>query len=103
MKKNYDKLHKADRGKSVEEDETSEQIKEDANHSEMFDLTILPLRDNDHKERTKRPIDPRLPDVDAGVNMLIVAPPRQGKTVTLVNLLGNSQFYKNYFDKNNEF
>lgn len=62
-----------------------------------FDLTVLPLRKKQEKIRTKRPVDDRLFNVDNGVCVLILAPPRQGKSVTILNLLANSQFLKNYF------
>jgi len=65
--------------------------------NKQFDLTVLPLRQKTEKIRTKRPVDHRLFNVDNGVCVLILAPPRQGKSVTILNLLANSQFLKNYF------
>lgn len=66
--------------------------------SENFDLTILALKEEKKKLRTKRPIDKRLPSFDSGVCVLLIAPPRQGKSVNIANLLLNSQFAKGYWD-----
>ena len=66
--------------------------------NKTFDLKVLPLRSAQKPLKPRRELDPRLPDAHTGVNMLIVAPPKCGKSVLLCNLVLNSQFYKEYFE-----
>jgi hypothetical protein len=66
-------------------------------NKKQFDLTILPLKENDQKKRLNRDVDDRLPNVDNGICVLLLAPPRQGKSLLITNMLASSQFLKHYF------
>ena len=63
-----------------------------------FDLTILPAKKENEEVKYKRHIDSRLFNCHNGVLMLIVSPPRTGKSNLLLNLFGNSNFLKEYYD-----
>jgi len=86
--------------KSIDNIQDTDPKEDDKNETEhqTFDLTILPVRHETKKIRTKRPIDPRLPLVDEGVNMIVCSPPRTGKSNLIANWLYNSQICKGYWD-----
>tara|TARA_R100000700_G_scaffold40925_3_gene58519 strand:- start:1007 stop:1744 length:738 start_codon:yes stop_codon:yes gene_type:complete len=73
-------------------------MREDQEKDENFDLTILPVKKDNHGIRIRRPIHPILPDVHKGANMIIVSSVRSGKSNLLVNLMMNSNFLKDAFD-----
>ncbi len=63
-----------------------------------FNLTLLPARKENENKSYKRKIDPRLMNVHNGCLCLIISPPRTGKSNLILNLFGNSNFLKNYYD-----
>lgn len=62
-----------------------------------FDLTILPVRKDNHGMNIRRPTHPILPNVQQGANMLICSSVRSGKSNLLCNLMLNSNFMKDCF------
>ena len=62
-----------------------------------FDLSILPVRKDNHGMNVRRPTHPLLPNVEQGANMLICSSVRSGKSNLLCNLLLNSNFFKDCF------
>lgn len=67
-------------------------------NTESFDLTILPVKKDNHGIHIRRPIHPILPDVEKGAALLSVSSVRSGKSNLLVNLMLNSNFLKDAFD-----
>jgi hypothetical protein len=65
--------------------------------NEQRDLTILTVKDPELPDPIDQ--DPRLPNVTAGAAVLDVAKPRAGKTVRIVNLLLNPNFFLDAFDE----
>tara|TARA_R100000353_G_scaffold175978_1_gene148103 strand:+ start:7893 stop:8642 length:750 start_codon:yes stop_codon:yes gene_type:complete len=68
------------------------------NTSDDFDLSILPVRQDDFGINIRRPIHPLLPKANEGANVLLVSSVKSGKTNLLTNLLLNNNFYKEAFD-----
>tara|TARA_R110000824_G_scaffold11952_3_gene52586 strand:+ start:1036 stop:1776 length:741 start_codon:yes stop_codon:yes gene_type:complete len=64
----------------------------------MFDLTVLPIKPPKKRNTLKRPVDERLPDIDAGAMVLLVACIKSGKSTLISNLLLSPHFYKESFD-----
>ena len=64
---------------------------------EDFDLTILPVRKDNHGINVRRPTHPILPNIEQGANMMICSSVRSGKSNLLCNLLLNSNFMKDCF------
>jgi hypothetical protein len=62
-----------------------------------FDLTILPVKKDNHGMNLRRPVHPILPNVSQGANMLICSSVRSGKSNLLCNLMLNSNFMKDAF------
>jgi len=65
---------------------------------DSYDLTILPVKQDHFGINIRRPVHENLPDIQKGANTLIVSSVRSGKSNLLVNLLLNSNFYKDAFD-----
>jgi hypothetical protein len=63
-----------------------------------FDLSVLPVKKNNTTFTYRRDIDPRLPNIHNSIYMLLVAPPRQGKTNFILNWLANKNYYQGYFE-----
>ena len=63
-----------------------------------YDLTILPVKRDNHGINIRRPTHYILPKVDQGANLVIVSSVRSGKSNLLVNLMLNSNFLKDAFD-----
>ena len=70
----------------------------DDEKSNDFDLTILPVKKDNHGIHLRRPIHPILPNCNQGANMLICSSVRSGKSNLLCNLLLNSNFLKDCFE-----
>lgn len=67
---------------------------------ENFDLTIRPPKKKNNAIKYNRPIDPRLPcSGGKPCLMLFIGIPRSGKTTTLLNYLGSSQFTRGLYDR----
>jgi len=69
----------------------------DPGTSDDFDLTILPCKKDEKKSRLRRPIHPLLPDANAGACVILCAGVRAGKSNYGLNLLMNSNMYKDAF------
>ena len=67
-------------------------------NSEDFDLTILPVKQDNYSINIRRPIHPMLPKADKGSLLITTASVRSGKTNLLTNIFGNSNFYRDAFD-----
>jgi len=67
-------------------------------NSEDFDLSILPVKQDNFGINIRRPIHPLLPKANEGANVLMVSSVKSGKTNLLTNLLLNSNFYRDVFD-----
>lgn len=70
---------------------------DEAEHTE-FDLTVLPVKKDNHGINIRRPIHPLLPDAKQGASVIICSSVRSGKSNLLCNLLLNSNFYKDCFE-----
>ena len=68
------------------------------NKSSNFDLTILPVRQDNYGVNIRRPYHPLLPKIDKGANVLMVSSSGSGKSSILCNILLNNNFYKDAFD-----
>lgn len=66
--------------------------------NQSYDLTILPVKRDNHGINVRRPTHNILPKVDQGANLVIVSSVRSGKSNLLVNLMLNSNFLKDAFD-----
>lgn len=66
--------------------------------NKKYDLSVLPVRQQNQAKRTKRDISPVLMDIGRGSCCLIIGRPRSGKSVLCCNLLLNSNMYKDAFD-----
>lgn len=62
------------------------------------DLTILPPAKDKYSKNLKQEFDKRLFNVHKGVLVLLIALPAGGKTTVILNLLGNSNFMKEYYE-----
>ena len=62
----------------------------------MKNLEIFPIK----QEKTNQNVifNPILPDINNGSVLMLVAPPKSGKTVLISNLLLRKDFYKDMFD-----
>ena len=69
-----------------------------ADTNESFDLSILPVKQDNFGINIRRPLHPLLPKANEGANVLLVSSVKSGKTNLLTNLLLNSNFYKDAFD-----
>ena len=67
-------------------------------NSTDFDLSILPVKKEIEGMKLRRPIHPMLPNCNRGASLLICSSQNSGKSNLLVNLLINSNFYKDAFD-----
>ena len=65
---------------------------------QTFDLNILPVKPPAIQNELKRPVDPRLPDINSGALVLLVSPVKTGKSTIISNLLLSPQFYKDSFE-----
>ena len=63
-----------------------------------FDLTVLPVKKDNHGIQLRRPIHPILPDCKQGANLLMCSSVRSGKSNLLCNILMNSNFFKDCFE-----
>ncbi len=62
------------------------------------DLTIIPPAKDRYKDNLKQVFDPRMFNVHKGVLVLLIGMPAAGKTTVILNLLGNSNFMKEYYE-----
>jgi len=74
------------------------EINYDDNVDDTFNLEVLPVRKDNSGIRLRRPIHPILPNANQGASTLIISSVRSGKSNLLVNLMLNSNFYKDAFD-----
>lgn len=63
-----------------------------------FDMTILPINDDQDDYKLKRELSPNIPDVRKGSLTIIVGSVRSGKTVYMNSLIFNPNFYYGIFD-----
>ena len=70
----------------------------DSEEDKSYDLTILPVKKDNHGINVRRPVHPLLPKIDQGANLAIISSVRSGKSNLLVNLMLNSNFFKDAFD-----
>ena len=56
------------------------------NKSSNFDLTILPVRQDNYGVNIRRPYHPLLPKIDKGANVLMVSSSGSGKSSILCNI-----------------
>lgn len=66
--------------------------------NETFDLSVLPVKPPPVQNELKRPIDERLPDINAGAMVLLISPVKTGKSTIISNLLLSDNFYRDSFD-----
>jgi len=62
------------------------------------DLTIKMPRKGEGKIVMKRPVDKRLFNVERGCLMLLIGLPGAGKSTCILNLLGNSNYLRFFYD-----
>ena len=65
-------------------------------HTE-FDLTVLPVKKENHGLNIRRPVHPLLPDIGQGASTIICSSVRSGKSNLLVNLILNPNFFRDAF------
>ena len=54
--------------------------------NETFDLTVLPVKPPPVQNELKRPVDERLPDINAGAMVLLISPVKTGKSTILARI-----------------
>lgn len=63
----------------------------------MDSLDILPIKSN--KVNSNINVDKRLPDINSGSILTLIAPPKSGKTVLLTNIFERKSLLKDAFDE----
>ena len=67
--------------------------------SNIDDLIVLPPAKDSFNRKNKMKLHPYLPNFHTGQLILLCAAPAQGKSVLLLNLLGNKNFLRYYYDE----
>lgn len=68
------------------------------NENKVFDLSILPVKEEGNEHKLKRPLHPNLPNIATGQVGILISPVKTGKSTIISNLLLNPNFYKDQFD-----
>ena len=72
-------------------------MSEDDEFERKFDLTILPVKKTTSGIKLLRPVSPVLPDIKTGACMGIISTPKSGKGNLIMNLLLNSNMFRDSF------